>query len=71
MMCGLLVILPFSPIRSACDHGCYLRLGHPKVECTKLFLSIRFRLTRTMQPYLLLSRGHALADETLLVDYVG
>ena len=48
---------------------------HPNVECTQNFIfGVVMRLAPQSydvpQPYLLLSRGHASADETLLINYV-
>jgi hypothetical protein len=72
MVCPIKVI-PHDP--DICPSRAYdpsLRLVYPNVECMRCPSRWSFCfLLRESQPYLILSRGRAKADETLLVDYVG
>jgi hypothetical protein len=67
------VVLSCTALCSARGHDQSFRRVYPNVECTQnltwAFWSA-LRVDDDSQPYLLLSRGHASADETLLLDYV-
>lgn len=66
------VFLSRPALCSACAHGQSFRLRYSDMECAQnpTFQSASRLTISNPQPYLLLSKGNAPANETLLIDYV-